>query len=141
MSSTRYAGGSRAAICRHEPGEDRDRLREQDVESEAVGQLDAIGKHRLEGRDLRVVDTALCEDRRPAGPLPLQMPVGVTSQRLTAEGLADRAVDEMVSRRHVEQGSVEIIDERRRPLTRQSAPPTRLEKREPERIRSPRGTA
>src|SRR5580704_4136809 len=131
----------RAAKGRDQPGEHRDGLGEQDVEPKVVRQLDEFHELCLETGDLRFVETALGQDLGPSRALSLQLPVRGTSQRLTAERFADRAVDVMVPRRHVEQGSVEVKDERRRPLPWQSAPPTRLEKRDPERIRSPGGTA
>src|SRR6202051_677626 len=110
---------------RGEPGEHRDRLREKDVEPETVGELDELLKRRFEGRHLGVVQTALGENLGPAGSPPLQVPVRRAIEGLTAERPADGAVDMVVSRRHVEQGSVEVKDERRRALSWQSAPPTR----------------
>src|ERR1700730_7691579 len=131
----------RAAKGRDQPCQHWDRLWEQDVEAEVVGELNEFDKGCLEARDLRFVETALTEDLLPSGAVALQLPVVGASERLTAERFADRAVDVMVPRRHVEQGSVEVKDERRRPLPWHSAPATRRENREPERIRSPGGTA
>src|ERR1022692_3305643 len=131
----------RAAVGRREAGEHGDGVGKEDIEAEAVRQLDELDELHLELGDVRAGKPTLREDFRPRRSLPLEVPVIGAGKRLTAQRRADSAVYVMVSSRHVEQGSVEVKDERRRPLRWQSAPPTRLEKREPERIRSPRGTA